>query len=297
MRMWTPEREVTAEEVRRLLAGRFPEVEARDVEFLNAGWDNAVFAVDGRWAFRFPHRRLALDLLRKEIAVLPQLAGRLPLPIPAPLFVGADDGDPPWPFTGGPLIPGQEFAAARLGERERVRAAEGLGAFLRVLHSLTPPAGLPHDPMARADPVVRARMAREALSHLEKQGLYEPDPAVTSLLDSAHDPGRTARVLTHGDLHLRHLLVAPDGAPTGVIDWGDAATGDPSIDFSFAYAAFSGPSRTAFFSAYGRPATPAEAHRARILALCTSAMLAASAAPTAPAQRTESLTALTRAAR
>ncbi|WP_246053516.1 phosphotransferase [Actinocorallia herbida] len=294
--MWTPEREISVEKARRLLVGRFPEVEARDVAFLNAGWDNAVFSVDGRWAFRFPHRRLALDLMRKEIAFLPALAGRLPLPIPYPRFVGEDGGDPPWPFTGGPLIAGREFVLAGLGERERERAAEGLGTFLSTLHSLTPPPGLPHDPMRRADPVFRARMARETLTALEKQGLYEPDPAVTSLLDSAHDPGGETRVLTHGDLHLRHLLVTPDGTPTGVIDWGDLCTADPSIDLSFAYAAFSGSSRAAFFTAYG-PITPAQEHRARVLAITLSSILAASASPAAPTQRTESLTAIPRATR
>ncbi|WP_413774920.1 phosphotransferase [Actinocorallia sp. A-T 12471] len=292
--MWTPEREIGVEQVRRLLRGRFPEVEARSVEFLNAGWDNAVFLVDGVWAFRFPHRKIALDLLRKEMTVLPALAGKLPLPIPSPRFVGEDDGDPPWPFVGGPFLPGRELALANLSPEARIRAAEALGGFLAVLHSLTPPPGLPHDPMLRADPVARARMARETLADLERRGLHTPDPDVTALLDSAHDPGPQTRVLVHGDLHLRHLLVTDDGAPTGVIDWGDTCTADPSVDLSFAYAAFEGPSRAAFFTAYGPP-TPAQDHRARILALSLTTMLIASA-PT-PAHRKEPQAALPRTAR
>lgn len=40
-------------------------------------------------------------------------------------------------------------------------------------------------------------------------------------------------VLLHADLSPDHILVDPStGALTGVIDWGDMATGDPALDFA-----------------------------------------------------------------
>ena len=81
-------------------------------------------------------------------------------------------------------------------------------------------------------------------------------------------------VVVHGDLHLRHLLVGPDGLATGVIDWGDSCLADPALDLSLAFSAFTGPARAALLAAYGRPLDEARELRARVLALCLCAALA-----------------------
>jgi aminoglycoside 2''-phosphotransferase len=39
-------------------------------------------------------------------------------------------------------------------------------------------------------------------------------------------------VLIHRDLGIEHVLLEPGGRLAGVIDWGDAAIGDPAIDFA-----------------------------------------------------------------
>jgi aminoglycoside phosphotransferase (APT) family kinase protein len=84
-------------------------------------------------------------------------------------------------------------------------------------------------------------------------------------------------VLAHGDLHVRHLLVDDTGSATGVIDWGDVCLGDPAVDLSLGYAAFTGPARAAFLSAYGGVGADREL-RARALAVRLSALLTAYAA-------------------
>ena len=65
-----------------------------------------------RWAFRFPQRAIGVPGLELELAVLPLLAARLPLPVPNPVFVGRAEGDYPWPFFGSELLPGQETCDA-----------------------------------------------------------------------------------------------------------------------------------------------------------------------------------------
>ncbi|WP_350276121.1 aminoglycoside phosphotransferase family protein [Kribbella sp. HUAS MG21] len=59
----------------------------------------------------------------------------------------------------------------------------------------------------------------------------------------------TAPVLLHGDLHLRHLY-AVGGELTGILDWGDAAYGDPVFDL--ARMSMAGPeAMAAFLDGYG----------------------------------------------
>ncbi|GAA2381836.1 aminoglycoside phosphotransferase [Catellatospora methionotrophica] len=301
---WTPEHEVDAAQAALLIAEQFPALAGQPVVPLATGWDNTVHLVGGQWVFRFPRREIALRLLVHETAVLPRLAGRLPLPIPRPEFLGTPSARFPWPFWGARLLPGVELADTGLPDDQRTHAAVDLGGFLRRLHdpalavliATVSPAGvaaaatttpgdrspeagpavvLPHDPMRRADPGVRGPMARERLAALSAAGLWQPDPAVFRLLDEAEPlgPPDGPPVLVHGDLHQRHLLLAGDGRAAGVIDWGDVCLADPAVDLSLAYGGFAGGARAALLAAYG-PVPPERAARARVLAVHLSAVLA-----------------------
>ncbi|RFS82471.1 aminoglycoside phosphotransferase [Actinomadura spongiicola] len=282
---WAPEREVTPELAAALIGRSFPELRDAPVERLATGWDNTVFLVGGRWAFRFPRRRIAVAGVEREIATLPVLAPRLPLPVPVPRFVGEPSGDFPWPFWGARMIPGREFADARLPmERRAVLAAE-TGAFLRALHdpalAREVGAGLPRDPMARAEPARRAERTVDRLDALVALGAWRRAPAVDDFLAAARDldPPGGDPVVVHGDLHVRHLLLTPDGRAAGVIDWGDVCLADPALDLSLAYSGFEGAARAAFLEAYGPVPQDREA-AARTLALNLGATLAEYAAGT-----------------
>jgi aminoglycoside phosphotransferase (APT) family kinase protein len=298
---WEAEHDIGEAQAAGLIGEQFPQLRPARVEALATGWDNTVFLVDGRWVFRFPRRAMALDCLARETAVLPRLAPRLPLPVPVPELIGRPSGSFPWPFWGARLIPGRELAESGLADDERVEAAEGLGRFLRVLHAPQLAAecgtGLPRDPMQRTDPSVRAPMARERLGRLAEIEGYEPDPAIDRLLAEGErvGPSEAPVVLVHGDLHVRHLLIGSDGAPTGIIDWGDVCLADPAADLALAYAGFVGPARSAFFATYGCPDGEREL-RARVLAVFLCAVLADYAASTGrPALLTEALAGLRRA--
>ncbi|GIH94498.1 phosphotransferase [Planobispora siamensis] len=277
---WTAEHDVGEAEAAALVGGRFPGLRGAPVTLLATGWDNTVHLVGERWVFRFPRRAVVLPGVEREIATLPALAPRLPLVLPAPTHVGRPEGSYPWPFWGTELIPGRELAEAGLPAAGQVRAATDLGAFLRALHdpglSAEVGTGLPVDPMRRGDPGVRAPMARERLERLARRGVWRPDPAVERLLaeGEAAGPPPGPPVIVHGDLHLRHLLVGPDGRASGVIDWGDLCRADPAVDLSLAYAGFSGAARTALLAAYGRPLAPERETAARVLAVFLCAALA-----------------------
>jgi aminoglycoside phosphotransferase (APT) family kinase protein len=300
---WTVEVDITLELAADLIRSQFPEVAASQVTVLATGWDNIAFVVDGQWLFRFPRREIAVPGVMREIAVLPKLAARLPLPVPDPKFAGQPSARYPWPFFGARLLPGTELADAGLTDTELAPAAVAVGEFLRVLHDpdlvpLTDGDGLPEDPMRRASPPVRAVRARETLDRLIAAGIVPPGSDAALLLDRAsHAPDPAGPlVISHGDLHIRHLLVDAGGAATGVIDWGDLCLADPAVDLSMAYFGFAGPQRAALLAAYARPVTAERELAARTLAISLAASLAEYAADdNRPVLLSESLAGLTRA--
>lgn len=258
---------------------------------LATGWDNTAFVVNGQWLFRFPRRQIAVPGVQREIAVLPRLAARLPLPIPDPRFVGQPSSRYPWPFFGAGLLPGRELADSGLSDSERAGAAASVGRFLRVLHdpglvALVDDAGLPVDPMRRGSAPVRAHRARAVLDRLVHRGIWPADSDVSRFLDQAErtaraadgGPGGGPLVVSHGDLHVRHLLVDQDGSATGIIDWGDLCLADPAVDLSIAYFGFAGKARADLLSAYGRPVGAERELAARACAVSLAAIQAEYAA-------------------
>ena len=102
--------------------------------------------------------------------------------------------------------------------------------------------GLPVDPMGRADMARRVPKTREALASLEAVGAWTAPAVVGRLLDEALELGPAdGRVLLHGDLHVRHVLLDDAGGPSAVIDWGDVCVGDPSIDLSLYWSLLDAP--------------------------------------------------------
>jgi aminoglycoside phosphotransferase (APT) family kinase protein len=277
---WSAEIEVTPRFAADLVREQFPDLGVQQVIVLATGWDNTAVVVDGQWLFRFPRRAIAVPGVQREITVLPRLAGSLPLPIPDPQFVGQPTARYPWPFFGARLLPGRELAESGLADSRRAGAAASVGCFLRALHdpgliAAEGGTGLPVDPMRRASAPIRARRAREVLDRLVDRGILSADSDVSRLLDEADRGAAEAGplVVSHGDLHVRHLLVDRDGSATGVIDWGDLCLADPAVDLSIAYFGFAGKARADLLSAYGRPITPERDLAARTLAISLAASL------------------------
>jgi aminoglycoside phosphotransferase (APT) family kinase protein len=257
--VWSAEQDVDEERARRLVRRLFPVLAADEVTLLSEGWDYAVFRVDGEWAFRFPRREVVVPGTEREIAVLPELAERLPVDVPAPVFIGQPGGDFPWPFYGARYLPGVEATG-------RAVDPVALGAALRALHApeTLEAVGdqLPTDPLGRVDMAVR-------LPRLRELGVDAPELFAVA---EALPPARHTAVC-HGDLHMRQLLV-DDGVLTGIVDWVDVCRSDPAVDLSVAWSALDAAVRPAFFAAYGEVVQETRV-RARVVAAFLCAMLAA----------------------
>jgi aminoglycoside phosphotransferase (APT) family kinase protein len=272
MPVWAAEVVVDEELVRGLLT-RFPELEVRSLRKLAEGWDNSLWVVDERYAFRFPRRAIAIPGVEREIAVLPTLAPLLPLPVPRPVFVSGPVEDYPWPFFGCELVPGVEAGDAALDDDARLAIALQLARFLRTLHSVDLGVPLPLDFNGRADMAKRTALAREELAELKRLGLWRAPQRVSRLLDEAERlPPPEQPVLVHGDLHFRHVLVE-GRTVSGVIDWGDVCRADPAIDLPLLWSFVPPEARRVFLEAYGE-VNEAQLLRARVLAFQLCAVLA-----------------------
>jgi len=245
------------------------------LRLLGVGWDNTAWLAGENVAFRFPRREIALPGILREIAVLPQIAPRLPFAIPDAGYPGAPSDLFPWPWFGSRLIPGHEIHEhGGLRDDCRRQIAHDLGVFLGTLHRLRVPddADLEVDPNGRAD--MSARVPRTRLSLLELDPSGTLGARAAGILDAAENlPLTDDLVLAHGDLHFRHTLINERGGLAGIIDWGDTCLSAAGIDLSLYWSLLPPPARAAFHSAYGEISEETLV-RARVLALSLSALLA-----------------------
>ena len=232
--------------VRALLDEQFPDLADLDLVELAYGWDNAIFRLGDHLTVRLPRRAMAAELVEHEQRWLPELAPRLPLPIPAPVRAGRPGGDYPWSWSVCPWLPG--VIAARTAPDDPFEAAELLGAFLAALHHEAP-SDVPANPyrgvpLAERDEVVRQRAHQLA-------DLVDA-PAVLSCWDdlSSTPTWGGPPLWLHGDLHPANVLV-DHGRVSAVIDFGDITAGDPATDLALAWMLFPTEARSTFRSAAG----------------------------------------------
>jgi aminoglycoside phosphotransferase (APT) family kinase protein len=196
----------------------------------------AVATAEGR-VFRIARNAAAAAGYNKERRLLPLLRSYLPLPIPDPQWAAGPSAAFPFGVIGYPLLPGQPLAPAHLTPTTLPRLAADVAAFLRALHRV------PLAALANCDlPEPAARAAQWA------QMRADTLPVVSALLTEAEyatvarwwdrllaDPIMPAYtpVLHHGDLWYENILVNEEAsAVVGIVDFEDAALGDPAQDLA-----------------------------------------------------------------
>lgn len=233
---------VDAALVSRLVAAQHPDL-AGDVRLVASGWDNAMFRLGSAWAVRMPRRAAAVELMWNEQRWLGGLAARLPVPIPAPVRNGRPDPalgyEAPWSIV--PWLDGRTAVEVDLVERSD--AASALAAFVTAL-GIPAPTDAPANPyrgvpLAARDTDVRARLASgKAREARRLESVWERALAASAWSGPA--------LWLHGDLHPANLLLGPDGALAGVVDFGDLTSGDPATDLATAWLTFDAGARRVF---------------------------------------------------
>jgi aminoglycoside phosphotransferase (APT) family kinase protein len=256
--------DVNEELVRGLLADQHPDLAGRPLTVMANGWDNVMYRLGGDLVVRLPRRELAADLVVHEQRWLPELAARLPLPIPAPVRIGQPSPvrGYPWSWSVIPYLPGD--VAARTEFADPHQAASALGGFLRKLHRPAP-ADAPANPFrgiplaARKDSFATVvQELGDRVDRVTAESLW-----TTALAAPAWDG---PPLWLHGDLHAANILVH-DGMVSGVIDFGDITAGDPATDLSIAWSVLPATTRESFWAAYGPQADAATRSRAKGWAL------------------------------
>lgn len=240
----TPNAPLDPEDCLRRLRVRYPDLPIQRYTVFTNGWDSLALALDDTWLVRCARRPDVEAQLAIEARLLPALAPALPAPIPHFELIG-DPGARGPTFAGYRLLPGVALPDALAAAPDQASAlACQIGAFLGALHAFpleraaaaVAPFSLPSEGAGAgtrrhyADfyEYVRAHVfpLLDAPAQARAAALWEP-----FLADDANFAFRS--VLIHADLAGEHILCDPaTGALTGVIDWGDARTGDPALDFT-----------------------------------------------------------------
>ncbi|RSD08382.1 aminoglycoside phosphotransferase family protein [Amycolatopsis eburnea] len=229
--------EVTADQVRRLVAAQFPRWAHLPVRpVANGGWDNRTFHLGDAMSVRLPSAAEYALAVDKEQRWLPVLAPRLPLPIPVPLAEGRPGADYPFPWSVYPWLDGEPATAA--GIADPVGFATDLAGFLVALQDVDP-TGVPgpgkHN-WFRGGPLhTYDELVRHLLDDLTGE-IWQ------AALDARWDG--VARWV-HGDVAAGNLLL-DNGKLAAVIDFGSCGAGDPACDVAIAWTLLTAEGRRVF---------------------------------------------------
>ncbi len=225
---------VDAETVGRLVAQQFPQWSQRSIAPVESpGWDNVTFHLGDDLLVRLPSAAEYARAVAKEHRWLPELRGRLPVPIPVPRGLGRPGAGYPFPWSVYGWLPGETADLAT--DIDPTGMAEDVACFLEALQRIDaadgPQPGI-HNWFRGATLLTYDSTARLALAELERQ--VDVDVAT-----AAWDDALTARwdgvdVWFHGDLAPGNLLT-DGGRLAAVIDFGTCGVGDPSCDLAIAW--------------------------------------------------------------
>jgi aminoglycoside 2''-phosphotransferase len=202
------------------------------------GQFNNLLIINEDLIFRFPRYVEGIKTLQNEVRILLQIQGRLPFPVPHPIFTRFDESTPAQNFIGYRMLPGTPLwreTLKQMADAPIWSLAEQLAHFLIALHSIPVEdlgSGLHiHDrleewidlyeefrrnlyPLMRPDAC--DAMSRHFETYLNDASLHTFQPA-----------------LRHGDFGAGNLLFDPESHTLcGVIDFGFAGIGDPAIDIA-----------------------------------------------------------------
>ena len=207
------------------------------VGLLGVGFGSVAVETAEGLVFRIARDRVGAEGHARELRLLPRLQAWVPVAIPNPRVHTGPSQLLPFGAMGYAKLPGRTLLPELLPVADVAAIAAGIAAFLLALHQFpTEEAGrlgLPGPEgrwreleLLRDDtlPPLRAALTVEEMSTVERWW----DAFLADRRMRRFRPG-----LVHGDLWYENLLV--DDALrhlVGVIDFGDAAVGDPAQDFA-----------------------------------------------------------------
>lgn len=260
------ENEITADLIKVLLREQHPDLAGLPLTFGACGWDNQLWRLGDQLAVRLPWATQTADaLLLKEHALVPQIAPRLPLPVPVPQRLGKPSERFARSWIVTTWVPGEPADRMPVTCSE---AADTLAAFLSALHQVAPD-DAPIGTYGRGGPLADISTSLvDLLEEATDRGLIPDRDAVREVWDDALSaPGWIGpAVWLHADLHPANLLTR-DCNVGGVVDFGDMCAGDPACDLAVAWLVLPDGLIDRFYQSYSATVDAATRRRARGWAL------------------------------
>lgn len=210
-----------------LIACSFPELEIHNIEALEGGWDNYVFLVNGNIVFRFPLKEEFVLSMKAEIELLSRLDG-FPVALPGYSFISSSSSF----FAGYQFIEGKPLLRVPVMTDGIMGDMVSIIQYLRNLDvSGIESTGIAfHSPETWKDRMstMLDRFGNTISVYTGDDVFLEAQSQVDKLLSNIPESSFS---LIHSDLYRGNVLVRPDfSGITGVIDWQEAAVGDPAMD-------------------------------------------------------------------
>lgn len=234
----------TTETYRRILMECVPELAIRTCELAGEGWDSVALLVNGKLIVRIAKRPDVVQRLANEARLLPALAGSLPAAIPRFEYTCDDCESGGKRLVGYRIISGVPLTHALIAALQPAQVAalaQQLADFLTALHAFPPEeAARLLVPLGRITGDWREEYAAfyaEVREHVFPLLDAAECARVAGTWEGYRDDDANfsfAPVLIRRDLSPDdHILCDPvAGRLAGIIDWGDAAPGDPALDFT-----------------------------------------------------------------
>lgn len=135
IKKWQADIDINVERVKNCLLAQFSNLlPLKNIQLIDEAWDNRVFLVNENIIFRFPRRKVAIELIEHENKVLSQLQSHFSLQIPNPIYQGKPSEYYPYPFQGYVRLPGT--SGESLNQTNRLASLKPLSIFLKQLHAI-----------------------------------------------------------------------------------------------------------------------------------------------------------------
>lgn len=270
--LWHADIEVTQDLVTACLQEQFPLLmPIHTLQCIGEGWDNKVFLLNESIIFRFPRRKIAIELIENESCLLNNLQGIFEVTIPHPKYLGKPSGHYPYPFHGYPVIQGLSGDHAQLSNEERLASLSLVAQFLKQLHRIDEEKalalGATLQVFDRTNIEKTVSALRDRVDKIIARNVCDINKTLfeEEMLTAQQIQLSNQRCLVHGDLYCRHLLF-DRGKLSGIIDWGDTGINHPVVDLSVIWSFYPPSAHPQFFSIYGK-VEPSTWQYARFLAL------------------------------
>ena len=235
--------------VRTLLREQHPDLADLELKEVDGGWGNKMWRLGDDLAVRMPRTDRDPEPLLREHRWIPDLAARLPLPVPTPLRVCEPSDRFPRTWLITTWVHGEPADHAPITDPA---AADVLAGFLRALHTEAP-ADAPVGDRSVLPPGLGFEDIHGYVGRRDQLRAVWEDAVAAPAWDGPP-------VWLHGDLHPANVVVA-DGTLTGVVDCEEIGAGDPASDLAAAWILLPAGAADRFFEAY--PVDEATVRRAR----------------------------------